>query len=382
MHIAELYPGADLHRTEKVLSARFSSPQTVLSTGGINGGAAAGITRICNCQVSEPNGHDGLFADHPGIPQLAAYFSKKENIPIEKTAFLFTAANMNNAVWKTEASPGGTAAAVCTAGTSGNAVRAGDPASYYEEDGRFYSFGTINLIVAVSRPFSPGARCKAVVTATEAKTAALQELQVGSNYSSGLATGTGTDQIAVASPAAAEQADAEVEISDAGTHAKWGEMIARACKAAVKEALELQDGMTPVQRGYAVELLSRYGVSSGMFCERIGRYLSGETQKLLVGNLESLQRDCLVSSALSSLLHVFDLAGWGGLPPGCRREALLQSAAGLARAVAGSGCFREDVIPQLQENSTAEEEVAGDNSGPLLEIIFRAFALGLEKRWK
>lgn len=98
---------------------------------------------------------------------------------------------------------------VCTGGVEGNAGRAGDPASYYEpqeesaderaEKGGGLEPGTINAMIFINRELLPGAMVTAVLTATEAKTAALQELEIPSRYSEGLATGTGTDQIAVAS---------------------------------------------------------------------------------------------------------------------------------------------------------------------------------------
>ena len=375
MRIAELYPGAELYREDKVITAAFSRPQAVLSTGGVNGGAAAGITRICNCRVSEPEKHDGLFADHPGIPDLSVYFSEKAGVPPGAAVFLFTAANMNNGVWKTETYKGSTAAAVCTAGAAGNAVRAGDPASYYEEKGAFYPLGTINLIVAVNRALSPGASCGAVLTACEAKTAVLQELQIASNYSSGTATGTGTDQIAVASPETAGP-----EVFDTGTHSKWGEMIAAVCKAAVREALELQDGITPVQRGYAPALLRRFGVTPEAFYEGVASCLEKADREMLLNNMGSMQRDCMITSALSALLHQFDLSRWGMVPEPCRREVFIYSAAGLAGAVAGRYGEGGDFISELRAAFPRESGEA-PAAETLVRLIFRAFAAGVKKRW-
>ena len=56
--------------------------------------------------------------------------------------------------------------------------------------------GTINTILCINKELTHGAMVRSVMMATEAKTAALQELN--SCYSNGFATGTGTDQIAVA----------------------------------------------------------------------------------------------------------------------------------------------------------------------------------------
>ena len=51
---------------------------------------------------------------------------------------------------------------------------------------------------------TPGCMARALVTATEAKTAAIQELMGGSLYSTGLATGSGTDNMMIIADAESE----------------------------------------------------------------------------------------------------------------------------------------------------------------------------------
>ena len=80
--------------------------------------------------------------------------------------------------------------------------------------------GTINIIVSVPVPLSDAAYVNAVITATEAKTQALLEAGVR-------ATGTASDAICVAAPAAGEPEDF------AGPRSVWGGRIARAVHAAV-----------------------------------------------------------------------------------------------------------------------------------------------------
>ena len=57
--------------------------------------------------------------------------------------------------------------------------------------------GTINIILYIDGDLAEPLLARALVTCTEAKTAALQELQAGSHYSMGIATGSGTDQTIV-----------------------------------------------------------------------------------------------------------------------------------------------------------------------------------------
>jgi len=80
--------------------------------------------------------------------------------------------------------------------------------------------GTINIIVSVPVPLRDAAYVNAVMTATEAKTQAL--LDAGFR-----ATGTASDAICIAAPAAGEPEDF------AGPRALWGARIARAVHSTV-----------------------------------------------------------------------------------------------------------------------------------------------------
>jgi hypothetical protein len=79
---------------------------------------------------------------------------------------------------------------------------------------------------------------RAVISATEGKTAALQDLDIRSTYLplTAAATGTGTDNIIVV------QGDG-TPIDNAGGHCKMGELIARAAYAGVREAIFKQNGI-------------------------------------------------------------------------------------------------------------------------------------------
>ena len=149
-----------------------------------------------------------------------------------------------------------TVTAVTTAGVHGNAGRAGDPATWHEEseDVNLNSgadiknkeknedsatFGTINTLLFINWPLTEGAMAKAVVTLTEAKSAALGELAVPSRYSNQLATGTGTDQYTIAALAD----DSLQPKAWSGMHSKLGELIGTAVKKSVREALRWQNGL-------------------------------------------------------------------------------------------------------------------------------------------
>jgi adenosylcobinamide amidohydrolase len=62
---------------------------------------------------------------------------------------------------------------------------------------------------------------EAVITTTEAKTAALQNLGIKSPVSDNLATGTGTDAVAIVS------GHGSIKISYCGKHVVFGEILAK-----------------------------------------------------------------------------------------------------------------------------------------------------------
>ncbi len=122
--------------------------------------------------------------------------------------------------------------ALVTAGVHGNAMRASRDA------GSFYEPGTINILLPTSARLTWRAMTRAVITATEAKTAALQDLDIRSSYHPRrfVATGTGTDNNIVVQSAG-------VTIDNAGGHTRMGELIAAAVHDAVVAAVFHQNGL-------------------------------------------------------------------------------------------------------------------------------------------
>ena len=129
---------------------------------------------------------------------------------------------------------------LATAGAKNNALRMGVDVGNWVEKDTFFQFasGTINIIILTNVVLTGGAMARAIMTATEAKTAALQDRDVRSTVSPQLqATGTGTDSMIVVSGE-----DADMIIRHTGGHTKMGELIAVSTKAAVGEALRKHDG--------------------------------------------------------------------------------------------------------------------------------------------
>lgn len=178
----------------------------------------------------------------------------------ERTAsFLFTGADMDNLAIKKERFREMEVYALVTAGVKSNAVRMS------ADEGMFYEPGTINIILLPNMKLSPRAMTRAIITATEAKTAALQDLDIRSSYTPRIhqATGTGTDNIIVVEGEG-------IQVDNSGGHSKMGELIARAVYGAVQEAVYRQNGIV-AQRNIFQRLkdrkISLFGLVSVDECE-------------------------------------------------------------------------------------------------------------------
>lgn len=101
--------------------------------------------------------------------------------------------------------------------------------------------GTINVLVATLTGLTEAARLEALAMAAQARTVAV--LEAGIVLPTGLATGTGTDCIAVVAP--------EGGTAFAGLHTALGEAIGGAVLGAVREGIETWQAETAAAEGTA-----------------------------------------------------------------------------------------------------------------------------------
>ena len=162
-------------------------------------------------------------------------------IPRSDFSFLSTIANMENHAVCEKSYQDLIVSCLATGGV-GNALRSGvDEANWMENDGKFVkTLGTINIILLTNANLSDGAMARAIITATEAKTAALQDMDARSSVSpENQATGTGTDNMIIVSGKELGR-----QIRYAGGHTKIGELIGSSTKLAVAEAIQKQESST------------------------------------------------------------------------------------------------------------------------------------------
>ena len=237
----------------KTLVIDFKTPLSVVSTLE---GQRQGIESVGNHYASRPCwiiGHQNSLQDI--LSPVYAVLGKSA----DTSSFLLTGADMDNLSVKRKSFGAMEVYALVTAGVESNAVRMSkDPGKYYEP-------GTINIILLTNMDLTNRAMTRAIITATEAKTAALLDVDIRSSYSSRLhrATGTGTDNIIVVQGAG-------IQIDNAGGHTKIGELIAGAVYEAVQEAVLRQNALG-LKRHVFQRLKERkmhiYGLISDKMCE-------------------------------------------------------------------------------------------------------------------
>ncbi|WP_457553030.1 helical backbone metal receptor [Desulfobacula sp.] len=270
----------------KTLIIDFKSPQKIVSTLE---GQRDNITSIGNHFLPPPT---WALLNKSGIEHTKASILKTIQREKQNTSFLITGADMDNISLKSQTYKDMKVYALVTAGVRGNAVRMSkDTADFYEP-------GTINIIVLTNMKLSPRAMTRAIISGTEGKTAALEDMDIRSSYTplKNEATGTGTDNILVV------QGEG-LQIENTGGHSKMGELIAKAVYEGVKEAVLNQNHIfakRDIFQRLKERNLSIYKLATGAICECKGN------PNELVAFLEQLLLEPKYASFIESSLAISD----------------------------------------------------------------------------
>lgn len=201
---------------ENTLIVTFPESYRVLSWAPLGGGLVEART-ILNHQVN--------INEHPTLePEIHLSSLAKRLAVLFPVVGLMTGVLMERLVRQTVQHAATLIECFATVGLS-NALAAGDPTTYEEQ------LGTINLIVALSQPLSLPAMIEAVQIVTEAKVSALVTAEISSTVSNALATGTGTDCVAIACPIV------EPASRYCGKHTKLGELAGKVVAEAMREGI-------------------------------------------------------------------------------------------------------------------------------------------------
>ena len=226
MSTQKLTKHISLVHTANHIHIEFDEPYRITSSAVLNGGFVE-ARHIVNLKVDKHSESQPKTHELPTVT-LSKYCEKQN---WQGTAVgMMTAASMDSLRITREAVEDIDIIVLVTSGIS-NPRRAGDRAEYREISAAMTKAGTINTICLTSAKLSQSAMVETIVVATEAKSAALQKLGVMSPISNELATGTGTDAIAIAS------GQGPIEIAYCGKHVLLGEILARLVIEAVTSSI-------------------------------------------------------------------------------------------------------------------------------------------------
>ena len=261
--------GDEILKNSDTILVKFGPKRNGIVSSWLNGGYSEDLSAVFNHQLSQENIDkygDGGILDF--LKDLSTDFYDCLDLRSKKLSGLITSADMDHYSIACEKYRDIEVIAISTAGVRVNAVSAGDIASYYEINGE-YDFdmnnddkdiyqnpnkpGTINTILLINSKLDESSLLLAELIAVEAKAVALRELMTSSNYSNEIATGTGTDGIAIFS-----NMDSKNTIENVSKHAKIGELIGKVVIASIKESLAKLQWLTPSYQLNALIRLDRF----------------------------------------------------------------------------------------------------------------------------
>jgi adenosylcobinamide amidohydrolase len=222
-----LMPGVQLSRSGQLIHVGFSQPFRALSSAVLNGGYC-NASDFLNVQVAR---HSPDLTEDPAV--TLQNLSRQLHC-MHTTVGMMTAASLDSLRVACGDIDGEKLAVLVTTGLE-NARCAGDPAEHRALDTVPPERGTINLAIITSAQVADAALVEMVAIATEAKVSVLHQLGIKSPVSGQLATGTGTDAIAVFSGHGAGRA------RFAGKHTILGEHLAIMVMAVIRSSVNYKE---------------------------------------------------------------------------------------------------------------------------------------------
>jgi iron complex transport system substrate-binding protein len=298
----------------KSLVIRLNRPMSVLSTLE---GFKHGVTAVGNHYIPPET---WLLVHDQGLDVLKTQVFDVLDLAPDTTAFLFTGADMDHLSAAQERFKEIEVTVFATAGVDGNAMRTS------RDSGGFYEPGTINLIIMTSHRLTPRAMTRAMITATEGKTAALLDLDIRSSYEQGRyrATGTGTDNILVV------EGHGPAVLDNAGGHTRLGELIGKAVHRAVTEAVKKQNSITSDLNIF--QRLEKRGISLHELLSEDLPCQCHISENMLIQKVETLLLDPLYQGFMATAMAVSDeydkglIKDLGAFEQTCRETAEMTAA--------------------------------------------------------
>ena len=325
--------GDEILKNSDTVLVKFGPERNGIITSWLNGGYNEDLSAVFNHQLSQENIDkygDGGILDF--LKDLAADFYENLDLRSDKLSGLITSADMNSYSIASERYRDIEVIAITTAGARVNAVSAGDLASYYEinadyrydleDDENNYQNnnqsniknpnkpGTINTILLINTKLDESSLLLAEMIAVEAKAVALRDLMVSSNYSNEIATGTGTDGIAIFS-----NLESENFTDNVSKHAKIGELIGKVVIDSIKDALAKLQWLTPTYQLNALVRLDRFQYNLDNFYKNyLPNHMKMEDEddkREFIASLINISKNPELVSYVSLIIHLLDQYRYG-----------------------------------------------------------------------
>jgi adenosylcobinamide amidohydrolase len=367
-------------RGERFFVVSLKQPHRVYSTSPINGGEVEHVRYLVNHQSMEAIG-SAQMAKILSLNDADYHMEVARELGIngDEMVLMGTAVNMSHVAHQRLCFEDLCIDAFVTAGVKGNALRAGDATCWYEtaegnrkvEAHRNYAHnfkGTINTILLINQPLTAGAQAKAMMLSVEAKSAALSELAVPSKGSEHLATGTGTDQLVIATPQATS---GQKPLISASGHLKLGELVGDAVRLATREALLWQNEMSAAQVASIEQALGRFGLDKVKLLKLMRSKLNDQGYQMARDNIDAIDGNARLAAAAFAYGALLDRFAYNTLPLNLQAEVLRDQAAHAAVAISGK--------PQLWTGFWAELDTLDRTP---INLFAEAVALGWQAKWQ
>lgn len=303
--------GDCLEQNRDAIVLRFSGKRKVLGTGALNGGIRTDLTAVFN---NNDCAQAGVYCEMWGntMEDHQAHTARALGLDPKTVTGMNTSANPNNYSIKTMAYSDFSVTCIATAGLEVNGCRVGGEASLHETEGKAQVLpGTVNMLLYIDADLTDGCMTRALVTCSEAKVAALQELMVSDRYGMGIATGSGTDDTIIIS-----NIESSTHLSQAGEHFKLGELIGKTVIAAVKDALYRQSGLSQGRQHNVFRRLERFCVTENAIWQRYKEKSECPVNRdTFAFMMEQMSTDGSAVTFASLYAHLIDQMLWGLILP-------------------------------------------------------------------
>ena len=348
---AEMSGNIEVYRIGRALVLQLPDDgYRVLSNGSYGGGFTDSPKAVINLGSFGGKLEWNMMGDREAVYECNRAAVSKMGYNLKEVVMECTAANMENAsVGTTECNGVGISVAI-TAGIRGNGGCAGDPAKFDEAERYLETNGTIVILLSVDAELSDTSMLRIMNMMTQAKSAVIQEMQAKSLYSHRLATGSGTDQIAVISHRNG------VILEEFEQDSALSASIVGLVRENLYRAFDWQSYMTPSEQCDAMVQLSRFGIDEQLMETEI-RFPN--RMKDLMDAKPVVFRDPYVVALFTAVSRLQDAVDEGIMTESAALPAAIRILkGGLAHLMPATALFDErlmtsDSIPELMSLALA-----------------------------